>query len=135
MKLRTPAAILVTGASWGLGCQEYNPALLPGALTVTPEALDFGSMPTGERPVLTLQLANPGEAPVGVLGVSAEDPFWVDPYEAELEGGRVVSLEVGFVAVEIGGRGGGALQRSRQCQRLGTGHRPGDAAHHPGLTH
>ncbi len=102
MKLRTPAAILVTGASWGLGCQEYNPALLPGALTVTPEALDFGSMPTGERPVLTLQLANPGEAPVGVLGVSAEDPFWVDPYEAELEGGRVVSLEVGFVAVEIG---------------------------------
>jgi hypothetical protein len=50
------------------------PPPLPGTVTASPDALDFGSVVIGESTTADLVLTNPGEEPVSIDAIGVEDP-------------------------------------------------------------
>ena len=88
------------------------PPPVPGSVTATPEAMDFGSILVGETTMQAVVLANPGEEPVTISALAVDDPQGAFALQAppalplELAAGGEVTLTLAFAPIDEGAAGG-----------------------------
>ncbi len=104
---RISALEITSDASTALDFLSLLGTALPSPLTLTPVALDFGSVPVGATATLPLQLSNSGPASARFNTISTSDPAYTVSGDCPAPGGSLASqasctLQVSFTPAKTG---------------------------------